>query len=97
MSFTTQPNNTTDMPKTVSPYSSLFPAGRPLQILVDAFKYGKTIGAIGTGVSALTSADISITRPGVYVTNSTSTTFIDQIKSGLYIFKFLDRFTLDSN
>jgi catalase len=97
MSFTTQPYNTTDMPTTVSPYSSLFPAGRPLQILVDAFKYGKTIGAIGTGASALTTADISITRPGVYVTNSTSTTFIDQIKSGLYTFKFLDRFTLDSN
>lgn len=97
MSFTTQPYNTTDMPKTVSPYSSLFPAGRPLQILVDAFKYGKTIGAIGSGASALTTADISITRPGVYVTNSTSTTFIDQIKSGLYTFKFLDRFTLDSN
>lgn len=99
MSFTTQPYNTTDIPKTVFPYSSLFPAGRPLQILVDAFKYGKTIGAIGTGAAALTTADIPMTRPGVYVTNSTSTstTFIDQIKSGLYTFKFLDRFALDSN
>ncbi|KFZ17497.1 hypothetical protein V502_04563 [Pseudogymnoascus sp. VKM F-4520 (FW-2644)] len=97
MSFSTQPYNTTDMPKTVFPYSSLFPAGRPLQILVDAFKYGKTIGAIGTAAAALTTADIPMTRPGVYVTNSTSTTFIDQIKSGLYTFKFLDRFTLDSN
>ncbi|RLM00427.1 hypothetical protein CFD26_100313 [Aspergillus turcosus] len=95
-SFTTQPYNTTAPPKTVSPYSSLFPAGRPLQILVDAFKYGKTVGALGSGAMALTAADISMTRPGVYVANSTSTTFIDQIKGGLYTFKFLDRFTLDS-
>jgi catalase len=96
-SFTTQPNNITDMPTTVSPYSGLFPAGRPLQILVDAFKYGKTIGAIGTGASALTTAGISTTRPGVYVSNSTGTTFAGQITSGLYTFKFLDRFALDSN
>lgn len=97
MSFTTQPNSTTDASKTVSPFSGLFPAGRPLQILVDAFKYGKTIGAIGSGASALTTADISMTRPGVYVANNTSTAFIDQIKGGLLTFKFLDRFTLDSN
>lgn len=84
-------------PKTVSPSSSLFPAGRPLQILVDAFRYGKTIGALGNGAMALATADMSMTRPGVYVANSTSTTFIDQIKAGLYTFKFLDRFTLDSN
>ncbi|KAF7125720.1 hypothetical protein CNMCM5793_002013 [Aspergillus hiratsukae] len=90
-SFTTAP------PKTVSPYSSLFPAGRPLQILVDAFRYGKTVGALGSGAMALTTADISTTRPGVYVANSTSTTFVDQIKGGLYTFKFLDRFTLDAN
>ncbi|KAH8691205.1 catalase-like domain-containing protein [Talaromyces proteolyticus] len=96
-SFTMQPNSTSDMPKTVSPASSLFPAGRPLQILVDAFKYGKTVGALGSGSQALKSAGISSTRPGVYVAENINANFVKDIESGLTTFKWLDRFTLDSN
>ena len=28
--------------------STLFPAGRPLQILLDAYRWGKPVGALGT-------------------------------------------------
>ncbi|KAJ6077444.1 uncharacterized protein N7446_000380 [Penicillium canescens] len=96
-SFTKQPNSTTDMPKTVSPYSSLFPAGRPLQILVDAFKYGKTVGALGSGHSALAMAGITSNVPGVYLAQGISSSFISDLRSALTTFKWLNRFTLDSN
>jgi catalase len=96
-SFTKQPNSTTDMPMTVSPYSSLFPAGRPLQILVDAFKYGKTVGALGSGRSALATAGITSNVPGVYFAQSISSSFISDLRSALTTFKWLNRFTLDSN
>lgn len=96
-SFTKQPNSTLDMPKTVSPYSSLFPAGRPLQILVDAFKYGKTVGALGSGHSALATAGIASNVPGVYLAQGISSSFISDLRSALTTFKWLNRFALDSN
>ncbi|KAJ6110754.1 hypothetical protein N7486_002989 [Penicillium sp. IBT 16267x] len=97
ISFTNQPNSTTDMPTTVSPYSSLFPAGRPIQILVDAYKYGKTVGALGSGSAALAKAGIASNLPGVYVAPSISSSFISDLRSALTTFKWLNRFTLDSN
>ncbi|KAJ5625776.1 hypothetical protein N7510_002085 [Penicillium lagena] len=96
-SFTKQPESTPDMPTTVSPYSSLFPAGRPLQILVDAFKYGKTVGALGSGDLALTMAEIAPNVPGVFFAQTISSSFISDLRSALTTFKWLNRFTLDSN
>lgn len=95
-SFTYQRTNLTEPPKTVSPYSTLFPAGRPLQILVDAFKYGKPVAAMGTGASALTTADISTSQPGVYTSDDTMTMAKD-ITTGLYTYRFLNRFALDAS
>ncbi|KAJ9197124.1 hypothetical protein DTO164E3_2141 [Paecilomyces variotii] len=75
--------------------STLYPAGRPLEILVDGFRFGKPIGALGSGSAALKSAAIDTSRAGVYVANSSSTDFVNNVKDGLRTFKFLDRFALD--
>jgi catalase len=96
-SFTYQPKSTTDMPKVVSSYSSLFPAGRPTMILVDAFKYGKTVAALGSGNLALKMAGIASSVPGVYYAGSIDSQFVSDIESGLTQFKWLNRFALDSN
>lgn len=76
--------------------SSLYPAGRPLEILTDAFRFGKAIGAIGQSESVLSAAKISTTREGVFVANSVGDAFGDDLKEGLRTFKFLDRFALDA-
>ncbi|KAI9929570.1 hypothetical protein ASPWEDRAFT_41216 [Aspergillus wentii DTO 134E9] len=75
--------------------STLFPAGRPQQILVDGFRFGKPIGALGGAASVLTRAGISSSRTGVYVAKSVGESFINGVKEGLQTFKFLDRFALD--
>ncbi|KAJ6111519.1 hypothetical protein N7523_007580 [Penicillium sp. IBT 18751x] len=76
--------------------STLYPAGRPLEILTDAFRFGKAIGAIGQGQTVLSAAKISTKREGVYVANSVGGAFGDDLKEGLRTFKFLDRFALDA-
>ncbi|KAJ5798401.1 uncharacterized protein N7503_007697 [Penicillium pulvis] len=75
--------------------NSLYPAGRPLDILLDAFRFGKTVGALGKGSAALKTAQISTDRDGVYAAKTLGDAFTDEIKDGLRTFKFLDRFTLD--
>lgn len=87
-SFTAPQNNRT------STASSLYPAGRPLDILLDAFRFGKTVGALGSGSIALRAAQISTTREGVVV-GSAGDGFAKELKDGLYTFKHLDRFALD--
>jgi catalase len=46
--------------------STLFPAGRPLEILLDTYRYGKPIGFAGDSSAALDSSRIQ-PGPGVYV------------------------------
>ncbi|KAK9358437.1 catalase-like domain-containing protein [Lipomyces starkeyi] len=95
-SFTNQAAKGKAPPTQVLATSPLFPAGRPSQILVDAYKYGKPVGALDSGSAALTAFDIFLTRPGVYVANSTTiTTFVNDVIRGLHTFKFLDRFELE--
>jgi hypothetical protein len=74
----------------------LYPAGRPLEILTDAFRFGKVVGAIGKGQSVLTAAKISTKRDGVFVAKSVGDEFGEDLKEGLRTFKFLDRFALDA-
>jgi catalase len=82
--------------------STLFPAGRPAQIVRDAYNYGKPVGAIGTGGKAgFDSADVP-TGDGVYTiggfsnsTYSNSTSFVSDFENGLKKFKFLNRFPID--
>ncbi|KAJ5377982.1 Catalase B [Penicillium cataractarum] len=75
--------------------TSLYPAGRPLEILVDAFRFGKPVGTLGQGVLALDDAQISADRDGVYVADAIDDDFANHVKDGLLTFKFLDRFALD--
>ncbi|PYH44616.1 catalase catB [Aspergillus saccharolyticus JOP 1030-1] len=76
--------------------TTLYPAGRPLQILVDGFRFGKPVSALGSGSEALKSASIASSRDGVYVADSASNLFADQLTEGLRTFKFLDRFAVDN-
>lgn len=83
------------MNATASSASTLFPAGRPLEILIDSFRFGKAVGAVGEASSALRSAGIASSREGVYVAKSATKNFVKDIKEGLRTFRFLDRFAID--
>ncbi|KAJ5208051.1 hypothetical protein N7449_002430 [Penicillium cf. viridicatum] len=85
----------TSVPNKASGASTLYPAGRPLDILLDAFRFGKTVGALGKGSDALQSGQISSEREGVYTGNTAGDAFAKDLKEGLRTFKFLDRFALD--
>ncbi|CAG7997969.1 unnamed protein product [Penicillium nalgiovense] len=87
-SFTSQPTKG-------SGASTLYPAGRPLDILLDAFRFGKTVAALGKGSDALQSGQISSDRDGVYTGKDAGDAFAKDIKEGLRTFKFLDRFAVD--
>ncbi|EYE90076.1 catalase catB [Aspergillus ruber CBS 135680] len=75
--------------------STLFPAGRPLEILIDGFRFGKPVAALGSATTALRGASIASSREGVYVAKSAGD-IVDQIKEGLRTFRFLDRFAVDN-
>ncbi|BDD63870.1 hypothetical protein MAP00_008727 [Monascus purpureus] len=74
---------------------TLYPAGRPLQILVDAFRFGKAVGAWGSGSAAFNTAGIPTSNPGVYVTGGVDGTWVGMLENGLRTFKFLDRFPVE--
>lgn len=74
--------------------STLYPAGRPLQILVSGYRWGKPVGAIGSGSQAFTAAGIPTGTPGVFTVpagGNIASVFDDALRT----FKFLDRFKLD--
>jgi len=73
--------------------STYFPSNRPLQILVDGYRWGKPVGALGGASAALSKADIGST-PGVYGGNDVGA-FVTAFKAGLKTFKFTDRFPID--
>lgn len=75
--------------------TTLYPTGRPLQILIDAFRFGKPVGSLGSGSDALRNAGIETDKSGVYTAKSVGEGFTDDLKDGLRTFKFLDRFALD--
>ena len=79
--------------------STFFPANRPLQILLDGYRWGKPVGALGSAVSVIKIAGIT-TTPGVFTTNRTAagdiSTFVTSFEGGLKTFKFIDRFPVDS-
>jgi len=89
--------------------SSLYPAGRPLQILLDAYRYGKPVGFASDGDAIIQNAGIPA-GPGVYgVTGKGSRmnytlsepamekradTLASDFKEGLKTFRFLNRFAV---
>jgi catalase len=83
--------------QTASARSTLYPAGRPLQILQDGYHWGKPVGVLGSGNTAFNAAGIQAGTPGVYEFDASSETskVVDQLADGLRTFKFLDRYPLD--
>jgi catalase len=73
--------------------SPLYPLGRPLQIVQNAFDFGKPVGALGSASTVFSMAKI-MEGPGVYFSNS-SATLMSDFEAGLKTFKFLERFPLD--
>lgn len=74
--------------------SPLFPVGRPLQILTDAYRWGKPVGALGNDGKHVLKAAHVITTSGVY-TGTDVGTFVTAFEGGLKTFRFVDRFALD--
>jgi catalase len=74
--------------------STLYPPGRPLEILMNGYKWGKPVGTAGSGSEAFRVAGIESGTPGVYVAGEVST-LSENLADGLKTFKFLDRFPLD--
>ena len=73
--------------------STLFPPGRPNQILVDGFRWGKPVGFVGGASSAQKAASVK-DGPGVFASDEVDE-IVEEFKEGLAIFKFTDRFELD--
>lgn len=81
-----------------SPFQAdpLFPLGRPSQILLDGFRWGKAVGSLGSAGAAFTQTGIPATA-GVFANASDVETLVQQMKGGLTTFRFLDRFPIDAN
>lgn len=75
--------------------SPLYPAGRPLQVVSDAYRWGKPVGEIGTEARALSDAGISTSQDGVYNSENADEQFVQQFSEGLATFRFTDRFAMD--
>ncbi|KAK7472014.1 hypothetical protein VKT23_000121 [Stygiomarasmius scandens] len=83
-------------PKATS-HSSLYPPLRPLNIVRDAFYYGKAIYVIREGSVALDQAGIDKDRPGVRVVDHVNSVFVELFESDLKRFKFVDRYPIDQD
>ncbi|KAF1979983.1 catalase-domain-containing protein [Bimuria novae-zelandiae CBS 107.79] len=90
-------SNSTSSPgnanSTASPFATLYPPGRPLQLLTDGYKWGKPVAAVGSSSAALKAAGIEAGTPGVYAGDVG--TVGERLKEGLMTYKFLDRYQLD--
>jgi catalase len=80
---------------TASPFATLYPAGRPMQILQDGYRWGKPVAAVGSASAAFSAAGIEAGTPGVYGGSDVGA-LGDALKKGLMTFKFLDRYPLDA-
>jgi len=77
-----------------SNFATFYPAGRPLQIVQDGYRWGKPIAAVSSGVAAFRVAGMQSGEPGVY-SGSDVVALSQQLQAGLKTFKFLDRYPLD--
>lgn len=76
--------------------TTLYPAGRPLQILHDGYQWGKAVAVVGGSTAALEAAGIEAGTPGAYhFGNSSTASIVEQISEALRTFRFLDRYPLD--
>ncbi|KAF4472157.1 catalase B precursor [Fusarium albosuccineum] len=73
--------------------STLFPPGRPAQIVVDGYHWGKPVGFIGSARTAAKAAGVG-KGDGVYLASDVNA-IVENLKDGLATFRFTDRFPLD--
>ncbi|KID91003.1 catalase [Metarhizium guizhouense ARSEF 977] len=73
--------------------STLFPPGRPLQIVVDGYNWGKPVGFLGKARDVLGAAGAS-EGAGVFIKDGPAD-IVEEFKKGLATFKFTDRFAQD--
>ncbi|KEY66817.1 hypothetical protein S7711_09501 [Stachybotrys chartarum IBT 7711] len=73
--------------------SSLYPTGRPGQIVTDSYNWGKPVAFLGGNDDDLAAVGAS-SGPGVYVADGFGDV-LEDFQEGLAIFKFTDRFPLD--
>lgn len=73
--------------------STFYPPGRPTQIVVDGYNWGKPIGFLGNAKNIIKNTLVS-EGPGVYVEKNTGD-IVKGFKKGLARFKFTDRFAQD--
>lgn len=75
--------------------STFFPADRPLQILEDAYRWGKPVGALGSSASVLELAGATTTAGVFSDAAGNVASLVKDFEGGLAEFKFIDRFPLD--
>ncbi|POR34111.1 Catalase [Tolypocladium paradoxum] len=73
--------------------STLYPPGRPMQIVTDGYNWGKPVGFLGSADKARAAAGVS-NGPGVYAAEDTGA-MANSFREGLAVFKFTDRFATD--
>ncbi|KAF2822749.1 heme-dependent catalase [Ophiobolus disseminans] len=77
--------------------TTLYPTGRPLQILQDGYHWGKAVAVAGSSDVIFGAAGIEAGSPGVYHFDDKSNAgmIAKVIAEGLHGFRFLDRHPLD--
>ena len=73
--------------------SVFVPLGRPTQMITDGYNWAKPLVFLGDGKEAMKAAGIS-KGPGIYESKDAASAAKD-IKDGLTMFKFVDRYPLD--
>jgi catalase len=74
--------------------TTLYPAGRPLEILQNGYSWGKAVAVIGSSKAVMDAAGIEADTPGVFADNDAQS-MAKKIAEGLHTFRFLDRYPLD--
>jgi catalase len=82
--------------------SPLFPTGRPLQIVLDTYRYGKPIGVVGSpGEIVLDNAGIEkrlrTVENGVFTPSEGNEGFVEEFLDGLRTFRYLSRIAFDED
>ncbi|KAI3540549.1 catalase [Colletotrichum filicis] len=73
--------------------SPLYPAGRPAQLVIDSYRWGKPVGSVS---SALTKSATLGVKAGEGVYSGTDVNaVVNSFKEGLATFRFTDRFATD--
>ncbi|KAK3995992.1 catalase-like domain-containing protein [Cladorrhinum sp. PSN332] len=75
--------------------SPLYPTGRPGQIVVDGYRWGKPVGALGGAKGALESVNVPTENAAGVLVGEDVEGFVGGFEEALKVFRFVDRFPLD--